>query len=223
MDKQNSQNKTGKPRYAKRRAIIPAILLGAILCQGCNVIFQASLKEPENYYLNPEKSLPQVGRIVLVELSNESTYPKISADMTDALFQAIQKKQVFSLGVVSQTDQQWKSLQLETEKPYTFQQLSAIKEQLNCNAILTGTITAYQPYPHLSIGLRLKLTDLADGQLLWAFEQVWDTTDKTTEKRIKDYFEAQIRSGVTPLHEQLVIVSSLKFVKFVAYEVAKTM
>jgi hypothetical protein len=94
---------------------------------------------------------------------------------------------------------------------------------LNCNAILTGTVTSYQPYPHLSIGLRLKLIDLADGQLLWAFEQIWDTTDKTTEKKIKEYFQTQIISGITPLHEQLVVVSSLKFVKFVAYEVAKTM
>ena len=98
-----------------------------------------------------------------------------------------------------------------------------MRKALNCNALLVGTVTAYQPYPHLSIGLRLKLIDLEDGQLLWAFEQIWDTTDKTTEKRIKDYFQAQIRSGITPLHEQLVVVSSLKFVKFVAYEVAETM
>ena len=98
-----------------------------------------------------------------------------------------------------------------------------MRDGLNCNALLAGTVTSYQPYPHLSIGLRLKLIDLADGQLLWAFEQIWDTTDKTTEKRIKEYFQTQIISGITPLHEQLVVVSSLKFVKFVAYEVAKTM
>ena len=143
--------------------------------------------------------------------------------MTDALFQALQKKQVFSIESVDQSDPAWRSLQLDADAPLSLEQLGTIKKTLNCNAVLIGTVTTYQPYPHLSIGLRLKLLDLSDGQLLWAFEQIWDTTDKTTEKRIKNYFQAQIRSGITPLHEQLVVVSSLKFVKFVAYEVAETM
>jgi len=170
-----------------------------------------------------EKNLPTVGKVVLVELDNNSTYPQIAADVTDALFQALQKKQVFSITAVSQTDPAWRSLRIDPDVPHSFEQLAAMRDGLNCNALLAGTVTSYQPYPHLSIGLRLKLIDLADGQLLWAFEQIWDTTDKTTEKRIKEYFQTQIISGITPLHEQLVVVSSLKFVKFVAYEVAKTM
>lgn len=200
-----------------------ATVFAFILLAGCHVIYKPTPKEPDYYYVNPQKDLPTVGRIVLVELNNNSTYPQISADVTDALFQALQKKQIFSVTTMGQNNPAWRSLQVDPDKPYSFEQLSAIRGALNCNALLSGTVTSYQPYPHLSIGLRLKLIDLADGQLLWAFEQIWDTTDKTTEKRIKDYFEEQIRSGITPLHEQLVVVSTLKFVKFVAYEVAKTM
>ena len=211
---------TNTIRYAVHTV---AILLALVFAAGCHVIYKPVGKEPDYYYVNPKKDLPTVGKVVLVELNNNSTYPQISTDVTDALFQALQKKQIFSITTVSQTDPAWRSLQVDLDTRYSIEQLAAIREGLNCNAILTGTVTSYQPYPHLSIGLRLKLIDLADGQLLWAFEQIWDTTDKTTEKRIKDYFQAQIRSGITPLHEQLVVVSSLKFVKFVAYEVAKTM
>lgn len=208
----------------KRSAVLhAAILLALSLVSGCHVIYKPAAHEPDYYYVNPKKDLPDVGRAVLIELDNDSTYPHISADVTDALFQALQKKQVFSIGTVSQTDPAWRSLQVEPDAPYSFEQLGTMRKTLNCNAVLTGTVTTYQPYPHLSIGLKLKLIDLADGQLLWAFEQIWDTSDKTTEKRIKDYFQAHIRSEITPLHEQLVVVSSLKFVKFVAYEVAKTM
>jgi len=210
-------------RKTESNALITATLLGSILLTGCHVIYRPTEKEPDYYYVNPQKDLPAVGKVVLVELDNNSTYPQISSDVTDALFQALQKKQIFSVNTLSQDDPDWRGLQLDPEKSYSFEQLNAARGVLNCNALLTGTVTSYQPYPHLSIGLKLKLVDLADGQLLWAFEQVWDTTDKTTEKRIKDYFQAQIRSGITPLHEQLVVVSSLKFVKFVAYEVAKTM
>jgi hypothetical protein len=194
-----------------------------IFLAGCNATHQPAETEPDYYYVNPQKTLSTIGKAVLVELKNNSTYPHIAADVTDALFQALQKKQVFSVTTVSQTDLQWRSLRIDPDFTRSFEQMTAIRRNLNCKALITGTITSYQPYPHLSIGLRLKMIDLADGQLLWAFEQVWDTTDKTTEKRIKEYFEEQLRSGITPLHEQLVVVSSLKFVKFVAYEVADTM
>ena len=83
--------------------------------------------------------------------------------------------------------------------------------------------TEFGPYPHMTIGLRLKLLDLRDGQLLWALEQVWDSADKTTESHIKDYFLSQKRTGYAPLHEQLATVSSLEFIKFVSYEVAETL
>lgn len=181
------------------------------------------MREPDYYYLNPHKNLPAIGTVVLVELDNDSSYPQISADMTQALFRALQKKQIFSVAVVRQTDPAWRSLQVDADSPHTLDQIAAMRRALKSNALLVGTVTTYQPYPHMTIGLRLKLVDLTDGQLLWAFEQVWDTTDKITEKRIKDYFHDQIRTGFAPQAEQLVVVSSLEFVKFVAYEVAQTM
>ena len=101
-------------------------------------------------------------------------------------------------------------------------QLVALRETLRSNGLLLGTITQYQPYPHMVIGLRLKLLDLTDGQLIWGMEQVWDSTDKSIQKRIKRYFKEQLRSGHAPLNEELVVVSSLNFCKFVAYEVATT-
>ena len=73
------------------------------------------------------------------------------------------------------------------------------------------------------IGLRLRMLDLRDGQLLWALEQVWDSADKTTEYRIKDYFRSQKSSGYAPLQERLASVSSLEFIKFISYEVAETL
>jgi hypothetical protein len=58
---------------------------------------------------------------------------------------------------------------------------------------------------------------------LWALEQVWDSADKTTEKRIQDYFKSEKRAGFAPLHEQLAAVSPLEFIRFVSFEVAETL
>ena len=198
------------------------ILLLLVLLSGCG-IYRASVATTDYYYLNPNKDLSAIGRTALVELDNDSSYPQISVDVTESLFQALQKKQVFGLTVVRQNDPAWRSLQLDVDSTYTLEQLLAIREALKCDAVLIGTVTGFKPYPYTTIGLRLKLVDLADGQLLWALEQIWDSADKTTEKRIKNYFQSQMRSGLVPLREQLVVVSSLKFIKFVVYEVAETL
>jgi hypothetical protein len=212
------------PSETAKRAVLRAAMLLAFAClPGCNVIYKTSLHQPDYYYLNPHKKLPTVGKVVILAMNNDSSYPQISADMTEALFQALQKEQLFSITVVRRTDPSWKSLQLDADAPYTLQQLAAMRKALNCNAVIVGSVTTYQPYPQMIIGLRLKLVDLTDGQLLWALEQIWDTTDKTMEKRVKDYYQDQIHSGFGPLREQLVLVSSLNFIKFVAYEVAQTM
>ena len=221
--------------YAIYDSRFTTLLLLPLLLSACQY-YRVAAPMPEYYYLNPDKDLSTVGRTALVELDNKSSYPQISTDVTESLFQALQKKQLFGLTIVRQNDPAWHSLQLDSNSgsqtqnsafgvpsAYTPDQLTAIHETLKCDAVLIGTITQFEPYPHMAIGLRLKLVDLRDGQLLWALEQIWDSSDKTTEYRIKNYFQSQIRSGFAPLHEQLVTVSPLKFIRFVAYEVAATL
>jgi len=198
------------------------LLLLPVFLSGCQ-FYRAPVSATGYYYLNPDKDLSAIGRVAIVELDNDSSYPTVSPDVTKALFEAVQKKQVFGLTVVRQNEPVWRNLQLDFDSTYSLEQLFAAHKTLRCDAMLTGTITEYQPYPHMVIGLRLKLVDLKDGKLIWALEQIWDGTDKTTGYRIKNYFNTQIQSGSVPLREQLVAVSPLRFIKFVAYEVAQTL
>ena len=209
-------------RAASRKSWGTILLLLAVLLSGCHT-HSASIPVLDYYYLNPNKKLTDVGRVAIIELDNDSSYPQISTDITGSLYQALQKRQVFGLTVVHQNDPSWRSLQLERDSTYTLEQIMAIREALKCDGILLGTVTEFRPYPHMEVGLRLKLLDLRDGQLLWALEQIWDSADKTTEKRIKNYFKSEKRTGFAPLHEELAAVSPLEFIKFVNYEVAGTL
>jgi hypothetical protein len=199
------------------------ILLVPILLEGCQV-YRASESVPEYSYLNPSMDIATVGRVTIIELANNSAYPKIAADVTEALFLALQKKQVFGLTKVYQDDPVFQSLKIEPDAAYyTLEQLYAMSKVLKCHAVLVGTITQYKPYPHMAIGLRLRLLDLNNGQLLWAVEQVWDSTDKATKSRIKNHFRGQALSGVESLREQVTVISQLEFVRFVTYEIAETL
>jgi hypothetical protein len=177
----------------------------------------------DSYYINPYKDLNTLGRVALVELDDDSGYPTISADVTKALFVALQKKQIFGVTVVPHDDPEWRGLQENLDSLQALQKLLTMREMLKCNGLLVGTITEYQPYPRMAIGLRLKLVDLTDGQLLWGLEQVWDTADQSIEERVEEYTRKQTRSGAASLRQELVVVSALRFAKFVAYEVAQTL
>ena len=209
-------------RVASRKSCGMVFVLLAVLLSGCRT-HSASAPVSDYCYLNPYKKLTDIGRVAIIELDNDSSYPQISNDITGSLYQALQKRQVFGLTVVRQNDPSLRSLQLERDSTFTLEQILAIRETLKCDGILLGTVTEFRPYPHMAVGLRLKLLDLRDGQLLWALEQIWDSADKTTEKRIKNYFKSEKRTGFAPLQEDLAAVSPLEFIRFVNYEVAGTL
>lgn len=223
----NHANRAGtKPAQTCCRIGRPGLFLVVIgllaLAGGCESPLNGNAMA-DSYYLNPYKDLSTLGRIALVELDNNSGYPNISADVSQALFVALQKKQIFGVTVVPHDDPEWRGLQENLDSLQGLKKLLTLRETLKCNGLLVGTITEYQPYPRMAIGLRLKLIDLTDGQLLWGLEQIWDTVDQSIEKRIKHYSKDELRSGVASLRQELVVVSSLKFGKFVAYEVAETL
>ena len=204
------------------RRIFLVLSLIIVLLQGCST-HKAFMPAANYYYLNPNTDLTTIGRVAVVELNNDSSYPQMSSDITEALFQALQKKQVFGLTIVRQNDSSWRSLQLEPDSTYTLDQMQSIRKSLKCYGVLIGTITEFRPYPHMVVGLRLKLLDLRDGSLLWALEQVWDIDDKKIEYRMKRYHQSQKRRDSTHLQKHLGSVSPIEFIKFVCYEVSKTL
>jgi hypothetical protein len=178
------------------------------------------LAGPAEQPYNPgvSKSLSTIGTVCLVELHNNTAYPQISGDVTQSLYQMLQKKHLFDLKIMRQTDPDWKNLPIQPDSPYTLEQLLIARKMLGVDAILTGTVTSYTPYPHMMLGLQLKVIDLRDGQTVWAIEQIWDTADKATEERIKKYFQRELRKDYSPLGEQLAVLSSINFIRFVTYD-----
>jgi hypothetical protein len=176
-----------------------------------------------SYYLSPRKDLRELGRVALVEVDNLSDHPGISRDATKALFLELQKKQIFGLVCIDRDDPAWQTLQANPDPGKMMQAMLAIREERKCDGLLMGTVTEYQPYPRLVIGLHLKLLDLTDGHVLWGVEQVWDSMDKGVRRRIHTYSQRELRSGSAAVPEELVPVSSLEFMKFAACEVAQTL
>jgi len=161
--------------------------------------------------------------LCLVEFENMTSSPQISSEITEALYQAIQKRDLFDLSLIRASDSDWKHLPIGPDAPFTLEQVMAARKMLGYDALMVGTVTSYSAYPHMAMGLHLKIIDLRDGQIVWKTEQIWDTADKNMEERIKKYYHDQVRPGFSPLDEKLAMLSSINFLKFISYDVAKTL
>ena len=187
---------------------------------GCKTL---STSSKTDYCYVDKLKLAAAGSTAFIELYNESEYPDIQAETTDILYHSILKKQLFTLNLVKQDSPVWKSIGYQPNSNFTLEQLYQLQQSLNTRAVLVGSVIDFQPYPHLSIAMRLKMTDLADGQTIWAAEQVWDSADKNIEQRVEKYIRANMRTDRTADREKLTFVSSKEFIKFVCYELAETM
>ena len=174
-----------------------------------------------SYYLNPNRDLDRIGRVALVELDNHSHYPRVSEEATQALFVAIQKKRFFGMSVIGQSDPRWRGLQMKPDKTYATHELVQMRKTLECDAVLSGAVTEYQPYPHQLLGLRLRLTDLKDGTLIWAIEHLWDSTDTQSKYRAAYFYKSRL--GKETVERELLQMSTTEFMKFIAFEVADTL
>lgn len=200
----------------------PFALLLALILLGCR---NQTVYVPMagSYYLNPDVDLSKLGRVALVEFDNRSSYPEMPAALSDGLFVALQKKQRFGLFEVGKNEPVWRSLQSDVESVWSPELLMEMRRTLRCDAVLTGVLTHYEPYPHTTVGLRMRLIDLRDGKLLWAVEQVWDGTDEGTRARIRKHMARKKGISEAAGAEELVVVSGRKFIQFVAYEVGETL
>lgn len=215
-------NDTPWSAYGMVRRILPLVALTISALSGCQSDRQVGVMT-DAYYLDPGKDLRTLGRVALVELNNLSSYPQIAPELTNALYLATQKEQLFGLVTINRDSPVWRDLQQSLDSIQAMRQLQTLRETLQCNALLLGTITQYQPYPRMVLAVRLKMIDLTDGQLVWALEQVWDAADRNVQRRVEKYYRHQLRSEHTPLNEELVVVSSLNFFRFVAHETAATL
>jgi hypothetical protein len=199
-------------------------ILGLILpvLSGCHII--EPVETPQgHYYLNPNGEVATVSRVVLLELENQSTQTELGDQLTRSLADGLSKRHLFAVRTVYRSDELWTTLNLDNITAYSYEDLASISESLKADAVVFGTIKRYTSYPHMLMALHLKMVNVRNGELIWAIEEVWDSTDKNVELRMKRYFSNEMRTGYQPLNWELLITSPRAFNKFVVYEVISTL
>lgn len=194
-----------------------------LMFAGCTITKRTIAPEVGQYYISPTARFETIGKVTVFELENCSSDVQLAKTLTETITNSLEKRHLFSLSVLLRNNSQFRSLGLEDVSSFSPEDLTDMQKELKTDAILFGSITQYHPYPHLMMGLHLRMIDLRSGQLVWAMEQTWDSTDSRLECRMKDFFDQQMRSGYEPMNWRLLVSSPRAFNKFVSYEVARTL
>lgn len=201
-------------------SIIPAAL--ALMLTGCGP--PAPPSPPKiGYYVATPEDVAKIHQVAVLPLVSGRECEDIARDMTETLVQGLQTRRLFQLDMVKPDEAVAKMIDLGRREPLTLAELSAIRKELRCDAILIGSLLTFEPYPRMKMALRLRLLDLKRGKLLWGVDHVWDTTDQSLEDRMEDYFDDRVAEGFQPMNREVVKLSPREFEKFVAYEVARTL
>ncbi len=175
------------------------------------------------FYLAPGAPLQCIGRVAFVELRDPLRAPETSAQFTDAIARALRDRRLFSLRVVHADQPECEGLPLSSPEGLSLADMGRIARQLHCDAVLFGTLSDFQPYPHMRAGLLLHLVDLRNGSLAWGVDHVWDTQDRAVIGRIQRFHETEQREGYGPAEWEMSLLSPRAFQRFVAHEVAGTL
>lgn len=204
-----------------RKAKFLLLAMSLLYASGCTFV-KPIVPESGHFYINKSTDFSRIGKVVIFELQENEMHPDLAKELSNTLADSLGKKHMFSLSVLHRSDAQWKAIDLHDNTAYSIDELSRFRKELKADAIIFGTITQYHPYPHFLIGVKLKMVDLKNGNLIWAMEQVWDTMDKRLERRMERYYKVNVRSGYEPMDYRVMLNSPRAFNKFVVDEISVT-
>ncbi|MBX7121613.1 MAG: hypothetical protein K1X42_05735 [Opitutaceae bacterium] len=102
--------------------------------------------------------------------------------------------------------------------------LSRLKGATSADAILFIDLTAYSPYPPLKLGIRSKLVDIASGEILWAFDNLFDANEPAVANAARrHYLDSNASEFVKGDLSSTVLQNPTRFGSYVAFSTFVTL
>ena len=193
---------------------------------GC-AIFGSSTPPPhdEAYAYHVEDKIPaNMRRVVMLPLAVESHSHGCEDHITESLTQAIGSHHLFELLPVDESDVADTALKL-TRKNGTYRtgDLITLSRRFGADGILSGTLTQFQAYPQVIIGLRLHLLDCRTGRVPWATDVVLDASSPSIAQDVHNFYDTQMREEDTLWDYEKILLSPRLFGKYAAKRIARTL
>lgn len=98
---------------------------------------------------------------------------------------------------------------IEDELPAEF--LSGLRERLHCDAVIFAKVTAYRPYPPLTVGWKLHLVNASEPGIVWASDMIFDAGNEAVANSAVSYHRENQTADRTGARPETVLRSPGRF------------
>lgn len=190
---------------------LPLCLAGCLTDRPPDVVM-GSLHRPVNFHTGASAEMQMVRRVAVLPVVTdvEGAVGKFGRDTLEPEIRA-EMSQMGRFELVYPTPQQlrqWTGKMAWTAEetlPRTF--LGTLHKQTGCDAVLFCRLTAYRPYPPLTIGWSLKLVETRQGKILWAAEEIFDAGNPAVANSARLYYQKHTKDQ-PPLNDSRSILNS---------------
>lgn len=162
---------------------------------------------------------PTVRRVALLPIASQranNTLASGAEDLSAVLETELRKCAMFEVVNVSEKQlHAWTgrvAWRADEVLPRNF--FARLRSETGCDAVVFPALTAFRPYPPLTIGLDLRLVAGPDSLTLWAVDEVLDAGAAPVARAARDYGRTQIH--VREGEEGAVLQSPSRFAGFVS-------
>jgi hypothetical protein len=199
-----------------------------LLCTGCatDELFRETVVgpgfQPANVFREAPKHLAGIRRVALMPM-NLSDHASASAagreSLQPLLASELGKTRRFEVVQLSPTQlKQWSGRSewaAEDVLPPTL--FTRIREETGCEAVLFSRLTQFRAYQPVAIGWSLKLVTLEDTKIVWAVDEVFDSSEPAVVNAARRYYLAHQRDDSPLGDSRLIVTTPGRFARYAAY------
>lgn len=213
------------PMHLLRKPLLLALAIGMTACEqtqlGRNLLPSRPLSYSRNY-TRPEAKLPR--RVAMLPLEFDQVVGETLRDIDEIFLMELGKKLRFEVVAITRPElaKIIRREHLSSTEPTPPELLTYLRSHYNADGVLFTEISSYRPYRPLTIGVRSKLVELQNMEILWSAETVMDAGNIDVSRAARLYAADQAtnpneRSNESAHAAEMVLQSPRRFAGFTAY------
>ena len=219
----------------KRIPIIRTALLAltaVLVLSGCQttrkIVARVGIGKPppqaNNFYLDEEKIM-HVQRVVMMPVHAPNVGLTSERIIDEQFLSKLTSTQLFEVVSISREDlaRRFGRRSFSSAVPLTDTLFRYIQETSDADAVVFFDITTYHPFQPLKIGVRGKIVNLPDKEVLWAVDELYDAANRKTSEEAKRYEKKYLTQLESSKQHDSILLSPVRFTAYAAEKSVMTL
>src|SRR4051812_38858806 len=192
------------------------LVLFAAILDGCTTT-QAPLITTFSHFRADGLNAAPVRRVLLLPMSNETEFPYVEDEISDALATELRAAGLFEVvRAARETDESCAASCCRSNGTFDERQLIDLAERYQVDGVIFGTVTNYNPYWPPRIGINLQLVGTHEAVTLASVDGLWDARDEHIAAQAQQFYFCRLTPKATVPDSDLMLHAPQYFQKFAA-------